>query len=272
MSGNGWLWLAALDLLLMLSFGITAVLGLRRRGRGAEVPEQVTGTFEDRLATLVPRRPARLLLFEVHGWHALVRLPARWQRPAGPAEFPYASGLRLLMAVLLGLTLVELPVFALLAALLLPWLAARVGLLVLGLYAVWFMASTWAGMVTSPHLVQDGRLLLRAGLLAGIVIPLEDIAAVQPRRQSWNALFGPLLNDGVAAFPVNGSTELELRLRRPAILWRLLGSDLPAEIVHVHADDADRMLEILRRHLEPDQWISPPPARRGEVGRGTHHC
>jgi hypothetical protein len=260
MSGNGWRWLAALDLLLMLSFGITAVLGLRRRGRGTEVPEQVTGTFEDRLATLVPRRPARLLLFEVHGWHALVKVPARWRRPGAPTEFPYASGLRLLMAVLLALTLVELPILALLAALLLPWLAARVGLLVLGLYAVWFMASSWAGMVTSPHLVRDGRLILRAGLFAGTAIPLQDIAAVQPRRQSWNALFGPLLDDGVAAFPVNGSTEVELRLRRPAILWRLLGSDRPVEGVHVHADDPARMLEILRSHLADQS--SPAPRDR----------
>ncbi|MDQ6899431.1 MAG: hypothetical protein M3072_07985 [Candidatus Dormibacteraeota bacterium] len=262
MRGNGWLWLAALELLLMLSFGVTALLALRRRRRGAEVPEQVTGTFEDRLATLLPRRLARLLLFEAHGWRALVELPARWQRPAARTEFPYASGLRVLMAVLLGLTLVELPVFALLAALLLPWLAARVGLLVLGLYAVWFMASSWAGMVTSPHVVRDGRLLLRAGLLAGIVIPLQDIAAVQPRRQTWSALLGPLLNDGVAAFPVNGSTELELHLRRPAILWRLLGRDEPVERVHVHADDPDRMLEILRRHLCPDERSSPPPTPR----------
>ena len=252
MTGNGWLWLTAFELLLMFSFGITALLALRRHRRGAEVLEQVTGTFEDRLATLVPRRLARLLLFEVHGWHALVTLPARWPRQTSPTEFPYAAGLGMLMGVLLGLTLVELPIFGLLAALLLPWLAARVGLLVLGLYAVWFMASLWAGVVTSPHVVRDRRLLLRAGLLAGMVVPLEDIAALRPMRQSWSAQFGPLLKDGTAAFPVNGSTEFELRLRRPAVLWRMLGRDLAVERVHVHADDPNRMLEVLRRHLESE--------------------
>jgi hypothetical protein len=261
MTREGWLWVTASEVLLLLSFGTAGLLALRRRHRSRDAVQQITGTFEDTLATLVPRRLARLLLFEVHGWHALFKLGARRSRSAAPTiEFPYATGLGTLMAVVLGLTVVEVPVFAVLAALLLPWLAAKVVLTVVELYAIWFVLSLWAGLVTSPHVIRDQRLVLRAGLLAGMVIPLEDLAAMRLHRQSWSAQLGPLFKDGVAAFPINGSTELELRLCRPAVVWRLLGRDVSVEDVHLHADDPSRMLEALSRHLE--SRVAGPEAAR----------
>ena len=45
---------------------VRAVRRVRRHG-GAVTP--ITGSFEDTLATVIPRRAARLLLFELHGWN-----------------------------------------------------------------------------------------------------------------------------------------------------------------------------------------------------------
>lgn len=77
--------------------------------RGVSHP--VTGSVEDTLGAVIPRRAARLLLLEVHGWRALLTLFGSRSRKARPGQFAYASGLRMPMAVLLGLTLVEIPIF-----------------------------------------------------------------------------------------------------------------------------------------------------------------
>ena len=118
----------------------------------------------------MPRRVARLLLFEVQAWRALGRLVWRRRHRLESAVFPYAADLALLMGVLLGLTVVETPVFVFLGAVLLPWPWLKVVLIVVDLYAVWFAASTWAGMIACPQAIPGDLLHLRVGLLAGMVI------------------------------------------------------------------------------------------------------
>jgi hypothetical protein len=220
---------------------VRAVRRVRRHG-GAVTP--ITGSFEDTLAAVIPRRAARLLLFELHGWRALSRL-VRKHGGARELEFSYASDLTLLMAAMLGLTVLETPAFLFLGMLLLPWVWLKVALIVLDLYAVWFVASFWAGMITFPHAVRDGALHLRVALLAGTVIPIRVIESAALERRHWPGLLGPVVRDAMAGFPVAGSTEIALHLNQPATVWRVFGRDVTVTEIHVHADDPRRMMTAL---------------------------
>ena len=191
------------------------------------------------------RRAGTLLRLELDAWSALLALLLRHGRSSRAEDFSYASALRLPMAVLLGLTLVDVPVLSFLAGLLLPWAWARVAVLAVGLWAVWVVASLWAGLVTRPHSIRGGELHLRAGLLGGLTVPLADIEAVGASTRHWSALLGPLIREGVGAFPAGGSTNLMLRLRRPALLWRALRSETAVHEIHLHADEPARLLRAL---------------------------
>jgi len=117
---NGSLIAIPAEVATMALLALLVVYAARRGGRANNVVQVITGSFEDRLAAVIPRRAARLVLFEVHAWGALGKL-ARKRRHRSGLEFPYASDITLLMGVLLGLTVVETPIFAFLGALLLPW-------------------------------------------------------------------------------------------------------------------------------------------------------
>ena len=139
--------------------------------------------------------------------------------------------------------------FAFLGALLLPWSWLKVVLIGLELYAVWFVASTWAAMITYPHAIRGQALHLRVGLLGGMVIPIREIESAFPAHRQWPGFLGPLLQYATAAFPVAGSTETVLHLSQPAVVWRVIGRDVPVTQVHVHADDSRRMLDMLSRAI-----------------------
>ena len=232
----------------MALLALLLVYAVRRGRRANNAVKIITGSFEDRLAAVIPRRAARLVLFEVHAWGALGKLTRKRRHRSG-LEFPYASDMTLLMGVLLGLTVVETPVLAFLGALLLPWSWLKVVLIVLELYAVWFVASTWAALITYPHAIRGQALHLRVGLLGGMVIPVREIESAFPAHRQWPGFLGPLLKNATAAFPVAGSTEIVLHLSQPAVVWRVISRDVPVTQVHVHADDPRRMLDMLSRAM-----------------------
>jgi hypothetical protein len=185
----------------------------------------------------------------VQGWQALADLPGRLRRDPGQNEYPYSSGMRVIMAILLGLVIIEVPVLLFVAALLVHWAWLRVAILVLGLYLVWWVAVTWAGMVTRPHVMHGQSLELRAGLLARMVIPIAAMNSARYQEHHWRGIFGPLVEAGAVAFPVEGQTEVSLELREPVRLWRLFGGDVAATRVSVHSDAASRLLSHIQERL-----------------------
>jgi len=205
---------------------------------------------EDLLSSFMPRRLARIVLFQSRGWQALAALPGRLRRGPGRNEYPYSSGMRLVMAIVFCLVVIEVPILLFLALLLVPWVWLRVTILVVGLYLVWWVGATWAGMVTQPHVMRDESLELRAGLLARMVIPTAAIDAARYQEHHWRGSFGPLLEAGEVAFPVGGQTEICLQLREPVRLWRLFGRDVTAARVHIHSDLAGRLLSDLQERID----------------------
>lgn len=234
--------------LLLLAVAILRVLRARRRDRPS------TGDLvEDSLAALVPRRVARLVALEIHGWSALMTVSRRWRRPPADSEFSYSRGLRMLMSVLLAWVVIEVPLLVFIAQLLIPWGWSRLALLLVGLYAVWWVASTWASFITLPHAIHGGALHLHVGALARMIVPLVDVADVSRLHRAWNHLLGPSVEGGTVGFPIGGETAIRIRLLRPSKLRRIFGRDLEAAAIHVQVDDADRMLTALSRALTPEK-------------------
>ena len=135
-----------------------------RRGRAAGL-----GTEEAVLAAVQAALPAPVAFVvghEVRMLSSLVLL-LRGRRngvPPGAVALPYDRALRPMAWLLLGVSVVELVVVELVV----PWPAARLVLLLLGLWSLLFVAGMAAAWVVRPHVLTPEVLRLRSGTWADV--------------------------------------------------------------------------------------------------------
>lgn len=128
---------------------------------------------------------------------------------------------------------------------------------VLGLFAVTSVAALHAAAVARPHLLHDQGLRLRRAARADVIVPLGHIASAEgelrvARRRS----------DGELDLPVGFRTSVTLQLTEPVAHFTLLGRRREVDTVRFHADDADRVVEILADAIRQARTVpssSPGP-------------
>jgi hypothetical protein len=172
--------------------------------------------------TLLRRLPRLLrdaLLYELSLYRSLVRWFAR--RPDVPPGATPIGYSRLVAPMLwlwiFGSTVEVIVVEVVLRHLDEPWAdAARVPLLVLGIWGVVWMLGMLASYRVRPHLLTDTELRVRSGARTWLVLPLEAVEAVRCVEHEVPGVNRSLHVDGALALVGAGSrTNLEMMLTRP---------------------------------------------------------
>ncbi|MDP9397313.1 MAG: hypothetical protein M3P96_05590, partial [Actinomycetota bacterium] len=127
--------------------------------------------------------------------------------------------------MLLAVSLVEVVAVELVV----PWPAARLGLLVLGIYGVVLVLGFLASAAVRPHALTDEVLRLRLGTWADVTLPLAAIPAVHRRLRAAEGMVE--IADGVLVLAPAGATSLEVVLDAPRDV-RAGRRSGPARIVH----------------------------------------
>ena len=128
-------------------------------------------------------------------------------------DFPYHRSLAPMMGVFLALAGIELVVVHLLVALWRPWVALLLSLFSLATIA-WVVALI-RSFKRLPVRIAGGILIMRAGNLHRMDIPLADVAGLRPAWDAAALRQRDVLNLAMIAYP-----NIVLDLRRPIRLGR----------------------------------------------------
>ena len=200
----------------------------------------------------LPRLARRLVRLEVSIWRSLGLWVARRIPGDGPGvqKLAYGKDERPLLLAFIFLSALEIPV----AHLLLPWEAARLVLLAVGVWGLLWMLGLLAAMKVHPHLIGPDGLRIRYGTFVDLRIPWDDVADVRLLRASVPSRKSLHVEDGgstaVASVPVMRMTRVAVRLRIPLTVPFDGGTRAVREI-RLHADDPAAYVEAVRRHLVP---------------------
>ena len=257
--GGAILVVAGIEVVLLL-VGIGEVILVVRRyrgGRGAGLGPWEA--LEGGLALILPRPVAKLVVSEPRMFVCLARWVFGRAKP-GEAEFGYGKGSPLEM--LLVMVLLTAPIEVVFWELLIPWAWMRWALLALSIYSVFWLFGLYASRVALPHRLEEEGLSLRQGLFAEAFVPYAEVKGAERKRRK-----SPRDGDGLQRSPdgdaaylaINGRVDLALTLRNPLTVRGFLKDIGPVGVIHVAADEPERMLRELRRRLEGAR--TPPVPR-----------
>ncbi|RKN47703.1 hypothetical protein [Micromonospora endolithica] len=201
-----------------------------------------------RMGTLLRRAAA----MEVAMWRSLFRWALRRPLRLAPGDEPfgYLGPVKPILGVLIGLSVVEIPVLDLIVANVVPWTPARWIALGLGVWGVLWMVGLYAGMRIHPHVVGDRGLRVRAGSDIDVWIPWTDVQALRKRHRSLpSSRSVQVEQEGdrrVLCLGVGSQTSVDVVLRRPTTFDLPKGRSEPVDELRLHADDPDGLLRSAR--------------------------
>jgi hypothetical protein len=197
-----------IEALLWATAASRVLAGLRRFRAGRAAGLDAWQAAEDGLAAVLPRRMAKLILFEPRLWVCL----ARWATGRYPKTgFHYDASLRTIIWTAAALVVIEGAIVDLLLELLLPggvWVWVALGLHLYGLLVLLGFLASWA---THPHILDEHGLRLRDGIFTELVIPYSAVTDARVARQPNLGRSG-LKIDGTTAVLACGDATVALAL------------------------------------------------------------
>ncbi|WP_457099179.1 hypothetical protein [Microbacterium sp. P5_E9] len=181
---------------------------------------------------------------------AIVRRPAL---PVGASGFGYHRPVLTILLVFIGLSAIEIPIIDLIAQ---RWPAARVGLLILGIWGVTWMVGLLCAYLMRPHTVGPDGIRARQGLEIDIPLAWDDVASVA-RKLVIDAPKAPRIADTegvrILSLRMQNETNVEILLERPTEV-RLpghapKGGAQVVEAVRLWTDDLDGFMAAVREHM-----------------------
>lgn len=259
--GDAVIVVAGIEALLMLAGIGGMILVVKRYRRERKAGLDPLRALEDGLSLVLPRSVARLVTHEPRIFAALFRWSFRRVK-LGEGEFSYhrRSLLRSLMPMLVFVLSVELFVVHLLVHLFSPWGWLTWTLLILEIYAFFWILGLYASLVTLPHKLEETGLRLRYGVFVEGFIPYSQImdVTIKERKAPSNAdALQHSVEDDALYLATSGKTHLALVLHAPATVRGFIGQSKLASHVYLAADDPDRLA------LEMDKRISDLAIHRG---------
>ena len=264
---------AGLEILLLVVGAGNLLIIVRRYRRGRKEGLDAWAALEDGLALVLPRAVARLAVNEPRLLVSLFRWTFR-RVELGEGEFGYhkRAVLRAIVPMLIVTSPVELLVVHLLAEAFSPWGWVKWALLILGIYAILWLLGLYASLVALPHRLEATGLRVRYGAFMQGFVPYEEIEdTVREDRKA------PSFGDGLEHVPdedalylsTGGKTDVTLRLRAPLSVDGFLKKSAPARLIHLAADDPERLARELRRRVETStsaaSVVDPPVASENLV-------
>lgn len=211
----------------------------------------------------VRSRAWTLISNELGIWRSLFFMVVRRVPGRGPGvqAFPYAKEATPLMAAFIFVSVVELPV----VALLLPWAMVRLVVLLLSLWTMLWMVGLLATIRVHPHLLDDEGLRLRQGAATDIRIPWEAIATVTTRRgrvQTRERLQIEHSDDGrILNVPAMKQTRVEIALHQPTSV-KLPNGVEEVTRVRLYADKPNAFIAAVRERLASQRDSGQPTGQR----------
>lgn len=256
--GDALIVVASIEALLGIGGVILVVKRYRRERRAGLDP---LGALEDGLSLVLPAGIARLITHEPRIFAALFRWIFRRAR-LGHNEFSYhkRSLLRSLMPMFIFVLPVELFVVHLLAYLFSPWGWLTWTLLVLEIYAFFWLLGLYASLVTLPYRLEETGLRLRHGVFAEGFIPYAQITDSTRQKSKAPSSTDGLQHsaeEGAVYLAASGNTDVILRLNASISVRGFIKESNSASLVYLVADDPNRLAPAIR------QRISSPAARLG---------
>jgi hypothetical protein len=177
----------------------------------------------------------------------------------GEDDFSYHK--RSLAGALVAVVALTTPLELLIWEFLVPWAWLRIALLILGIYALFWVFGYYASLAVLPHRLEAEGLRLHYGAFAQGFVPYAKIARVERRRQQ-----APKAGDGIRSdptgdalyFAIDGKTDLMLQLRALLAVDGLLRTLGPTSTIHLAADEPERMAPELRRRVGERARAKPP--------------
>ena len=181
---------------------------------------------------------------------AIFRRPAL---PAGASGFGYHRPVLTILLVFIGLSAIEIPIIDLIAH---RWPAARIALLILGIWGVTWMVGLLCAYLMRPHTVGPEGIRARQGLEIDIPLSWDDIASVA-RSRTVDEPKSPRITETesgrMLSLRMQDETNVELVLER-ATEVRLPGTAPKGGVQAVSAvrlwtDDLDGFMAAVREHM-----------------------
>ncbi|MEV4329803.1 hypothetical protein AB0K02_04560 [Streptomyces sp. NPDC049597] len=177
------------------------------RRQGADGQEALSQA----LSAVLPAPVAKAMGAEFGLFRALWRWIRR--KPDAPEAheiLTYGSEIKPIMWAMVFLVPLEI----LAVEFLVPWPVVRFILLALSVYGTVWVLGFIAALSVRPHIVGDGKVVLRFAHFTQITVPLELVESVRTTRHSGYRR-AVQIADGVLAMPIGDSTTLSVRLREP---------------------------------------------------------
>lgn len=215
---------------------------------------------EEGLATLLPRRLARLVAIEPQMWACVAMLVRR--RRLATDEFAYHR--RSPMGALLVVVLLTAPVELLLFELFVPWSWLRWVLIVGAVYGLVWMVGLYASLRVLPHRLAAAEVRCRSGLLGEAIVPYAAIgsATVEARHPVGGGEGIVVHRDtGAVSLAIGGRTDVTLALTEPIVVRRMVSPTPPVSTIHVAVDDPGRFADAIRARAGLAEAPSPAEAR-----------
>lgn len=183
----------------------------------------------------------RALQMEAAMWKSLVRWLCR--RPAtleaGDVPFSYLGVIKPILGILIGLSVVEIPILDLIVRRVVPWEPARWIVLALSIWGLLWMIGLYASLKLHPHLVGDAGIRVRMGATAEVVVPWTDVEAVSKRYRTMPSSKSVQVEDDALHIVAGSQTSVDVRLRRPMSFHLPKGETEPVRELRLYADDPD---------------------------------
>jgi hypothetical protein len=203
--------------------------------------------LENGLEILLPKVVSRVLTSELKLWYCLgIWLLKRTPKSENYFTYHKSSVLRIMPIVFLFTT----PIEVFLLELILPWTWLQWLLIVIAVYAFFWIAGLYASMVSLPHELGDSAVRLSYGILARAEIPYTDIENVTLSRNSEGTGRDGLKvpkKEAVAQFVVGGNTNVTLKLKRSIEIQGWLGPTAPVSSINIAVDEPERFVNWVKK-------------------------
>lgn len=203
-----------------------------------------TDAVEQSLRTVLGASPAigiiltefSLLYYAVAGWFTRYQptLPAH-----RPLTYHLKSGYGMTAAMMIGLSLIEIPLVHLVVHQFNPIVAWILTLLTL--YTILWLIGDYQAIRLHPIVVDETHLHLRAGMRWQVTIPLEAIITIRPLT-----LAGRQKKEGLD-LSIAGNAKLLLELNEPVTVKGLFGIKRVTDKIAFAVDDEKAFLNLLLR-------------------------
>ncbi len=241
----------AVEALLLVVGGTQMLSAVREYRRNRAASFDGWRALEGGIAVLLPRLAARLIVSEMRLFYCLIRWAFR-QTKLGEGEFSYHRHSTMDMFVLLVVLVspVEVLVIEVLLQAFLPLLWLRILVLVLEVYAVFWILGFYASRIVLPHRFEEKGVRLYHGIFAEGFVPYTEILGVERARQKAPEWGDGLQKAGDKAYlAIGGNTDVEIKLHSPRALHSFLRLMDPVDTVHLAVDDPGGFASELKHRL-----------------------